>query len=151
MRTICIIPCGSKKIWDKFPHAGPTPARDVYIVAFAGKCQEYAQTFYPDSYYILSAKYGFLSPDELIPQPYNVTFKDISTNPISVSQLAAIAREKGFADVDQIVVLAGKDYVRILRAVFPKTKIIEPLNGCRGIGEMMSRVNKALHHNKPIV
>ena len=56
MKTLCIIPCGSKKIWDKYPDLGPQKARDVYIGPFAKKCREYAETFYGESFCILSAK-----------------------------------------------------------------------------------------------
>ena len=73
MNTLCVTPCGSKKIRDIFPEAGPTPARDVYIGPFAQKCQQYAQGFYPLEWCILSAKYGFLFPDDIVPGPYNVS------------------------------------------------------------------------------
>src|SRR3990172_7019090 len=36
---------------------------------------------------ILSAKYGLISPDFVIPGPYNVTFKNLSTRPIDVRTL----------------------------------------------------------------
>jgi len=76
MKIICIVPCGNKKIWDVFPDAGPTPAKNAYVGGFASKCQEYARAFYPDNYFILSAKYGFLQPEEIVPNKYNVTFKN---------------------------------------------------------------------------
>ena len=28
MKTLCIVPCGKKKIWDDNPNAGPTKARE---------------------------------------------------------------------------------------------------------------------------
>ena len=62
MKTLCIVSCGNRKIWDKNPKAGPTKAECVYIGPFAKKCREYALRFYPSSWYILSAKYGFLFP-----------------------------------------------------------------------------------------
>jgi len=62
MRTLCVIPCGKTKIWDKKPDAGSTNARDVYIGPFAKKCREYAEKFYSTSWCILSAKHGFLFP-----------------------------------------------------------------------------------------
>jgi hypothetical protein len=47
MKTLCIVPCGKTKIWDKNPNAGPTKAEYVYVGSFAKKCREYATTFYP--------------------------------------------------------------------------------------------------------
>jgi hypothetical protein len=150
MKTICIVTCGIKKIWDKYPEAGPTPAKDVYIGVFARKCQEYAQAFYPDSYYILSAKYGFLKPSEIVPGAYNVTFRDSKTKPISIPELRSASREKGLFNVDRVVVVAGSAYARIIRNVFPGKEIIEPLKGCAGIGIMMSRLNQAIREGQSI-
>ena len=65
MKTLCIVPCGSKKIWKKNPNAGPMKAKDVYIGPFASKCQQYAKHFYPESWCILSAKHGFLFHNEI--------------------------------------------------------------------------------------
>ena len=87
MKTLCIVPCGNRKIWDKNPKAGPTKAECVYIGPFAKKCREYAMRFYPSSWYILSAKYGFLFPDELVTGPYNESFNDRKTNPITTKEL----------------------------------------------------------------
>jgi hypothetical protein len=66
MKTLCIVACGNRKICSKEPNAEPTKARYVYIGAFAKKCREYAEKFYLSCWYILSAQYGFLFPDEII-------------------------------------------------------------------------------------
>ena len=102
-------PCGSKKIWDRNPNAGATKAKNAYIGSFAKTCIEYAEKFYPNSYIILSAKHGFLFPDELIQENYNVTFKDPNTKPISVEELKRQAIEKDLLKYDEIVAIAGKD------------------------------------------
>ena len=67
MKTLCIASCGKSKIWDKQPQAGPMPARSVYVGPFSGACGRYADKFFPESWCILSAKYGFVLPDDLIP------------------------------------------------------------------------------------
>jgi hypothetical protein len=150
MKTICIVPCGKTKIWDRFPDAGPTPAKNVYIGVFARKCQEYARVFYPGSYYILSAKYGFLHPDDIVPEKYNITFKNPTTLPISITKLVEIARKKGLLDTNGVVVVAGRDYSEIIRKVFVGKQIIEPLRGCKGNGFMMQKINDAIQNRKPI-
>ena len=144
MKVLCIIPCGNRKIWDKNPNAGPTKARDVYIGPFAKKCKQYAEKFYPFSWCILSAKYGFLFPDDIVPGPYNVTFNDKRTNPISVEELSKQVKEKGLDKYEEILVLGGKKYVSMVRKVFSKKKIYVPLEGYKGIGYMMDRINKAI-------
>jgi len=128
-KVLCIIPCGNRKIWDKNPNAGPTRARDVYIGPFAKKCKEYAEKFYPSSWCILSAKYGFLFPDDIVPSPYNVTFNDKRTNPISVEELSKQVKEKGLDKYEEILVLGGKKYVSMVRKAFSKKKVYVPLEG----------------------
>ena len=144
MVRLCVVPCGSLKIWDKYPDAGPTKAEDVYIGPFAKACIEYAKRFYRESYVILSAKYGFLFPDEVIPENYNVTFKDPSTNPISVEELRRQAKEKGLMEYGEVVVIGGRDYVDIVKKVFKGKKIITPLKGYGGIGKMISVMKNAV-------
>jgi len=148
MKTFCIIPCGSKKVWDKNPNAGPTVAKEVYIGGFAKKCKEYAEKFYPLSWCILSAKYGFVFPHEIIPAPYNVSFNDKSTNPISVAELISQSKEKGLNDYDDVVVLAGRNYVSIATQVFGTKHIITPLVGCKGIGYMIGKLNELINRDE---
>ena len=69
---LVIVPCGQGKIWDTEPDRGPVAARDAYTGAPFKVNRAYAERF--ASYWvILSAKYGFIPPDYLIPGPYNVT------------------------------------------------------------------------------
>lgn len=107
MKTLCIIPCGKAKIWDKHPDAGPTKAMDVYTGPFARKCQEYARKFYPNSWFILSAIYGFLKPCDVVPEPYNVSFKHKKSNPINLEKLKVQAAKRRFGRYGRIVVLGG--------------------------------------------
>lgn len=144
MRTLCIVPCGNRKIWDKNPKAGPTKAEHVYIGPFAKKCREYAMRFYPSSWCILSAKYGFLFPNDIVPYPYNVSFKDKRTNPTTVRELSFQVAKKGLDKYGRIVVLGGKDYAKIVKEAFPKKEIYAPLSDCKGIGYMMGKLNDAI-------
>ncbi len=141
---LCVVPCGSLKIWNKNPNAGPVKARNVYIGNFARTCIEYAEKFYPDSYVILSAKYGFLFPDEIILESYNVTFNDPRTNPINVEELRKQAERKGLTKYDEIVVVAGSRYVKVVEKVFTGKRIITPLKGLGGMGPMISAMKKAI-------
>lgn len=147
---LCVVPCGKLKIWDKNPDAGPTKAKDVYIGPFAKACIDYAERFYPGRYVILSAKYGFLFPDELIPGNYNVTFNDPKTNPIGVEELRRQAEQKGLMKYDEIVVVAGSNYVKIVRKVFAGKKIITPLKGLGGMGLMISAIKRAIEDGREL-
>ncbi len=150
MKVLCVIPCGNKKIWDKKPDAGPQKAREVYIGSFASKCKEYAEKFYPSSWVIISAKYGFLFPDDILSGSYNVTFNDKSTNSITIEELKSQAEEKGLYDYDKIIVLGGKNYVRIVKNVFQNKEIYSPLSDCKGIGYMMGKLKDAIEKGKSL-
>jgi len=147
---LCVAPCGDKKIWDRDPDAGPTKARDVYVGNFAKTCIEYAERFYPESYVILSAKYGFLFPDEIVPGPYNITFNKPKTNPITIEELRVQAMEKGLMKYDELVVVAGSAYLNIVREVFSGKKIFAPLKGAGGMGNMISLMKKAIRDGKEL-
>ena len=149
MKTLCVVPCGHIKIWNKFPNAGPTPAGEVYIGNFAMKMQEYAKTFHPDSYVILSAKHGYLFPLDLVPENYNVTFKKKETNPISLEALKKIAEVKHLFAYDRIIVVAGKEYAGITKEVFKGKLVLTPLNDCKNMFDIIELVNRAITRNKP--
>ncbi|MGC8612509.1 MAG: DUF6884 domain-containing protein [Athalassotoga sp.] len=144
MSTLCIVPCGKTKIWDKCPEIGPQKAKDVYIGSFATRCREYAELLYPDSWVILSAKHGFLFPDDMVPGSYNVSFNNKKTHPITVDELKKQAKDKKLYGFDEIVALGGRNYTQIVKQVFESNEIIEPLRDCRGIGYMIQRLNNAI-------
>jgi hypothetical protein len=150
MKTLCIVPCGVKKVWDKNPDAGPTKARDAYVGPFSKKCREYADKFYPSSYCILSARHGFLFPDDIVPSPYNTSFKDKSTIPITTDELLANLKEKGLGDYENIVALGGQHYTNIVRAVFSDKEVYAPLDNCGRIGKMMGKLKKAIERGTPL-
>jgi hypothetical protein len=150
MKILCIVPCGNRKIWDKNPEASPTEAQRVYIGPFAKKCREYAVRFYPSSWCILSAKYGFLFPDELVTGPYNVSFNDRKTEPMTTKDLSVQLKGKKLDDNDQIIILGGKYYIEMVREVFSSTEIISPLRDCKGIGYMMGKLNDSIKRGVPL-
>jgi len=150
MKTICIVTCGKEKIWKKNPNAGPTPAKDVYTGTFAKKCQEYARKFYGESYLILSAKYGFLFPYDIVPGDYNVTFTKPSTHPITIPELIQIAQEKQLFQFECIVIIAGRVYSEIARQVFLEKIIETPLASCRNMFEMIKLMQQAIKEGQPI-
>lgn len=150
MIMLCIIQCSNKKIWDYYSDIGPVKARDAYVGLFTKVAIKYAEKFHRNSWVILSAKYGFLRPNDVVPGPYNVTFKKKSTNPIKIEELLRQAHEKGLYKYDMIIVLGGKDYVEVVEKVFQNKKIINPLKGL-GYGEKVKKLKEALLSSKPLV
>jgi hypothetical protein len=126
------------------------PAKDVYIGPFAKKCQEYAQCFYPDRWYILSAKYGFLEPMEIVPGPYNVSFNDRKSGPITIDALVRQSNARLVTVSDEIVVLGGKSYVAMIELAFSSKLIRAPLKGASGIGVMMGWMKRAIEQGKAL-
>lgn len=144
-KRLCITPCGAKKVWDKTPLAGPTIAKDVYIGAFANACQAYADQFF-DQWMILSAKHGFLWPQDVLESNYDVAFDSPSELVISRDCLRQQILDKGLTQFDEIVVLGGKKYARVVLDIFdPQSYTLRfPLAGCKGIGYMLQRLNEAV-------
>jgi len=120
----------------------------VYTGNFVRLNQKYAERFYPESWCILSAKYGFLMPDDVVPGNYNVRITDREA--ISIGKLQEQAQQLGFDRFDRVVVVAGKDYVTAVQRAFPKLRVDAPLAGAGGIGGMMRRVKVALQRWEPL-
>lgn len=149
-KSLCIIPCGAAKIWDKQPSIGPVEAQNVYTGVFAVACQRYAKTFF-DHWVILSAKYGFLYPEDIIPEDYNVSFTKPSSETILIAQLKEQAESKGLFKYQEITVLGGKHYANRAKAVFNQgQELFFPLSDCTGIGYMLQRLARALEGQEAI-
>jgi hypothetical protein len=143
-KRLCIIPCGTAKIWDKEPKAGPTEAQYVYTGVFAVACQRYAKAFF-DNWVILSAKYGFLFPEEVINESYNVSFIKPSDETITLQALKEQAERKGLYNYQEITVLGGKHYVGRVTSIFDQGQTIKlPLNDCKGIGYMLQKLTRSI-------
>jgi len=150
MKVLCIVPCGNKKIWDRRPDIGPQKAKNVYIGPLAIKCREYAERFFPSSWVILSAKYGFLFPEDLIPAAYDVTFNERDANSITLKELRIQAKTKGLYNYEKIVALGGKNYTAVVKGVFLNKEVYTPLSDCRGIGYMICKLNDAIKKGIPL-
>jgi len=149
MYGLVVVPCGKRKIWDRYPKAGPTKAKDVYIGAPFKVNREYAEK-YGDRWVILSAKYGFIDPDFVVPRNYNVTFRDASTDPIGVIELKEQIKHKTLDTFDKLVVLGGRDYADVVSQAFSdlEVKIKKPVAG-HPLGRAMGMVRRAIDEGRP--
>lgn len=116
-RTLVIVPCGVQKIWDKQPQTGPTAAKHAYVSGVFKLNRQYAERF-GDQWVILSAKYGFIDPDFVIPEAYEVTFKRKSTSPITPVELSAQVSRLHLGEFGIVVGLGGKEYRSAIAAAF---------------------------------
>lgn len=142
-RTLVVVPCGTSKVWDSTPDAGPARARDTYSGPPFKVNREYAERSGAD-WVILSAKYGFLRPDDIVPAPYNVTLKRRSTNPVDVTTLRRQVHDLGLESYDEVIGLGGKEYRAAIEAAFAGSAVALrfPFAGLR-IGTAMAAIKKA--------
>ncbi|RXJ97890.1 hypothetical protein CRV07_15505, partial [Halarcobacter ebronensis] len=138
-----IIPCGKKKIWDKHSNYGPMEAKDVYISPFGKACQAYASMFF-ENWVILSAKHGFLRPNDIVLKNYDLAFDSKSDEVISIEKLQKQMVDKSLLQFDEIVLLAGKKHKKVVTKLYPEEMITYPLEGCKGIGYMLQRLKEAV-------
>jgi len=149
MKSLCIISCGKKKIWDENPETGPVKAENVYTGSFTRKCIEYAKKSGFDSLCIMSAKYGFLFPDETVQGPYDECFHNKVSNPMTLDELSLQTKSKGLDRYEKITILGGKHYMIMINKLFNEKEIYNPLEGCKGIGYMMKRLNDLIEGLSP--
>jgi hypothetical protein len=121
-RLLVIVPCGKAKIWAKHPQAGPTAAADAYVGAPFTVNRRYAQQMGGD-WVILSAKYGFLRPADVVPGPYETTFKRRSTNPIGPAALREQVEQMELGQYGEVIGLGGKEYRAAIEAAFEGTRV----------------------------
>ena len=96
-KILGILGCTKTKIWDRKPDIGPVPARNAYQgMKFLSDLERVENL--TTHWIILSAKYGFMDPDFLIPGMYNVTFHPSSGSsepPVSVKTLIRQVKDFG--------------------------------------------------------
>lgn len=147
---LVIVPCGRRKIWDVDPAHGPAQASDAYIGAPFVVNKQYAEEF-AEKWVILSAKYGFIEANFIIPSQYNVTFKQKKTNPVPVSVLRAQAIEQSLINYPTVIGLGGLDYRTILAEAFggASVALFFPFAGLI-VGKAMRAAKTAMRSGHPL-
>lgn len=147
MRQLSIIPCGKKKIWNKQPERGATRAKHTYIGTFHTLCRNYAIQF-TDQWVVLSAKHGFLLPEDIVDENYDVTFNQKSNEIITMERLQKQVREKELDQYDELIILTGKKYKKVIEGSFdyamPKKF---PLENYSGMGFMQQALKRSVEKN----
>lgn len=125
-RFLVIVPESQKRIWKYNPSCGPTKAKDAYVGEPFAVNKAFAERF-GDRWVILSAKFGFINPDYVIPKDYTESFYRPTTRPIGTEALRQQMKDKRLRDFDIIIALGGRDYTEIVKNVFednPKTIVV---------------------------
>ena len=136
MARICLIACVSLKDTRKMR------AGDIYLSPLFKKAREFASNF--DRWYILSAKYGLISPDMVI-EPYEKTLNKMSREDRRKWAENVFGElKKHTKAVDEITFLAGLRYRQDLTPLLLKrgNKICVPMEGM-GIGKQLQWLTKS--------
>jgi hypothetical protein len=99
---------------------------------------------------VFSAKYGFIATDFMIPEPYEVSFKYPSTNPIAIDGLHLQVREQQLGGYPVIVGLGGKEYRVAVEAAFADspTRLVFPFAGLP-LGKSLRATKQAIVSGDP--
>lgn len=151
-RILVIVPCGKRKIWDKYPNAGSTHAKDVYTSPAFRTNRLYAEKF-GNSWIILSALHGFIEPSFLITEPYNVTFKSKKSMPIHTDRLLEQVEELRLSENSVVIGLGGKEYRDAIKAAFNGTpaRLEFPFAGGLASGRMRQATVRAIAAGNPMI
>ena len=107
----------------------------MYVGSYHRACRHYARRIGADRVLVLSARHGLLDLHERI-EPYDLRMGRPGS--VEVATLRLQAERLGVLDAD-VVVVGGGHYVERAVAVWPDALL--PLQGCRGIGEQLARMN----------
>lgn len=119
-----IIPCTEEKVWDTDPARGPVPAKDAYAKPVFAKWRAHAEQL-GVAWFILSTKYGLLSPDDLV-EPYNVPIGAALADPRLHSLLEIQGRRLGLDNAEEVVLLDWEKFQPLVRAA-----VANPLVPCK--------------------
>jgi hypothetical protein len=124
---LVVVSCGEEKVWKRHPGAGPTPAQDAYTSSRFNKSREYAEHF-GERWLILSAKYGLIEPDFVIPADYNRSFYD--PDAISLALLREQVAAKELERFRTVGVLGSEIYWRRVVSAFETCRVrVKHVNG----------------------
>ena len=143
-KKLVIVPCGSAKVWDRYPDAGPVMAKDAYVGSPFKVNRKYAEAI-GDRWVILSAKYGFIKPDFTIREPYEVTFNRKNSGPITDEALKKQMRAMRLSQYSEVIGLGGAEYRKRIERVFEDTAVNLnfPFAGL-AIGKAMQAMNQEI-------
>lgn len=137
MKSIVLISCVSKKL--------DTSARasDLYISPLFRLNWAYANQLLPDAIFILSAKYGLVSPVQVI-EPYNVTLNNMSSQEVKDWAECVLGQLSNHADLnrDHFIFLAGQKYRKYLIRAMRSHEI--PMQGL-SIGKQLQYLKRHIH------
>ncbi|MFD6115523.1 DUF6884 domain-containing protein [Streptomyces yangpuensis] len=138
------LPCSGAKA----PTRTALPARDLYTGSYHLLCRQAAERLAgaTGDVVVLSALHGFVTLDEpLYPYDLRMGQPGSATAELLASQAAQLGILPGPRPV---VALGGRAYVQAVTQLRPDT--LQPLAGCRGIGEQRARLARLARAEQPL-
>jgi hypothetical protein len=144
MTTLCLVGCCRTKLRQA------APAKELYVSPLFRLCRRWAEQ-HADAWAVLSAYHGVVEPDAVL-EPYDVTIRQrrpygqapLSSEEFQTWLCASVQRWRckyvQGSQTPQLIVLAGKDYWRWLKASFTFSV---PMDGL-GIGERLQWLQEQL-------
>jgi len=141
-RTLVVIPCAKTKVWDLPGRLVPkvVTVRSAYISQLFRQMVMYAE-FMEADWTVLSAKHGFLRPDDVI-EKYDVTFNNPGSGVAPSSLLRDQVERFGLGRYGQVLCLGGRLYLDRAAEAFGAKRIFTPFAGLP-IGYLKKSLKKA--------
>jgi hypothetical protein len=145
-KVALVIGCGKQKIWRQHPRLGPVAAGVAYTGALFQASRRYAERFYRDNWFILSAHFGLLHPATQI-MDYDTTF---GQNGDAVIPIAKLQRqcEAMLGRYDWVISLASQAYNQQLSQSLRKGQSLEIPLASVGLFDRMKWLRRAVSTNR---
>ena len=131
MIDIVIIPCsGRKKNTIQL-------AKDLYIGPYYKLAKQAALALRPMQWFILSAKYGIVNPNQQI-GPYDLLMG--SPGSVTEEKMMEQAQEFRIANKENVVLICPSRYTQPLLSIWPNAQT--PLKGVGGIGFQFAKMKE---------
>lgn len=151
VKTVCLVGCSKTKL------TVPAQAQDLYTSPLFKLGRAWAET-HADHWGILSAKFGALSPEQVI-EPYDQVLLD--HRPMGEARLSPpdfrgwfsarvqcwLAQFCTFNHRPEVIVLAGQNYCELLEQGFMKLTLVKPMAGLE-IGNRLAWLKGQLETNQ---
>ncbi len=133
LKTLIILACSQKK------GQKPVAARDLYLGSLFKLGRKFAEVHHFD-YVIISAKYGLLSPEQVI-APYDQRIANMG-DVRRIREMVLAPLGELFSQYEKIIVIGGNLYRKVLEPL--KSDKFEEISDSRGIGGILQQLKRRI-------
>ncbi len=133
LKTLVILACSQKK------GLKPVAACNLYLGSLFKLGRRFAEVHHFD-YVIISAKYGLLSPEQVV-SPYDQRIANMS-DVRRIREMVVPPLQEIIGNYEKIIVIGGNLYRRVLEPL--KSAKFEEISDSRGIGGILQRLKQRI-------